>query len=154
MGAFADDVNEHLRERLASRRPGFEWVTEGYVAGTPVDVLGEGGDHLVCVELEWRRADPADNTAKLFRHLSEGAIDAGRVTVCQVFTAFYDLASGGVSAKRENAEFVGRVAADTFERLSYHPVEFALDPPRRGADRPEDWRAVADRAAADVAAVL
>lgn len=149
VGAFADDVNAHLRDALAAAVGG-TWETEHRVAGTPVDVAGTLDGRLVLVELEWRRADPADNTAKLFRHLSEGTIDADRVTVCQVFTAYYDLTSDGVSSKRENAEFVGRVAARTFARLSYHPVEFPLDPPKRGAERPDGWRKVADETAGEI----
>ena len=153
MGAFADDVNDYLREGLAERRPRFEWSREHRIAGTPVDVAGRTRDHLVAVELEWRRADPADNTAKLFRHLHTGSVDR-RVTVCQVFTRYYDLASGGVSSKRENAEFVGRVAARTLSGLSYHPVEFDLDPPKRGTDRPEGWKAVVEATAAGIDSLL
>lgn len=155
MGAFAEAVQDHLRESLAAARPAYDWTTEMYVGGTPVDVAGASGGHLVLVELEWRRADPADNTAKLFRHLTGGALDEyERVTACQIFTAYYDLASGGVSSKRRNAEFVGTVAADRFDRLSYHPLRFDLDPPKRGADRPDGWRAVADRTVREVAALV
>ena len=144
MGTFADDVNARLRAALAERRPEFDWETEYPVGSTRADVGGETDAHLVLVELEWRRADPADNTAKLFRHLSEGRLDFERVSAFQVFTGYYDLASGGVSSKRENAEFVGRVAADSFEYLSSHPVEFDLVPPKRGGERPGDWPVVAD----------
>jgi hypothetical protein len=154
VGQFATDVNAHLRDALAERRPGFEWEREYRIAGTSVDVAGVAPDHLVLVELEWRRADPADNTAKLFRHLTEGRLPHDRVTAFQVFTGYYDLASGGVSSKRENAEFVGRVAADGFDRLSYHPVEFGSTPPKRGGERPEDWREVADATADRIAARL
>jgi hypothetical protein len=111
VGCFADDVNACLRDRLASDRPALEWTTERDVAGTPVDVAGDGDRRLVAVELEWRRADPSDNAAKLFRHLSEGSIDADHVVVVHLFTRYYDLASGGHSAKRKSAEFVGEVAA-------------------------------------------
>jgi hypothetical protein len=69
MGRFARDVQEHLRDCLETDHPYFEWTMEHYVAGTPVDLFGEDDDNLVCIELEWRRADPADNTAKLFRSL-------------------------------------------------------------------------------------
>jgi hypothetical protein len=110
-------------------------------------------DHLVAVELEWRRADPADNTAKLFRHIHEGSIDR-RVTVCQVFTGYYDLASGGVSSKRKNAEFVGRIAARTLSDLAYHAVEFGLDPPKRGGDWPPEWREVADETVDRIASLV
>ncbi|MFC6939508.1 hypothetical protein ACFQE8_05945 [Salinirubellus sp. GCM10025818] len=154
MGTFASDVNDRLRDGLADRRPRFEWRREYRIAGTPVDVAGVAPDHLVAVELEWRRADPADNTAKLFRHLSEGALDHDRVSVFQVFTGYYDLASGGVSSKRENAEFVGRVAADSFAELRYRPVEFGMTPPKRGGGRPGEWREVADDTADRIAESL
>ncbi|PSQ10821.1 hypothetical protein BRC93_08185 [Halobacteriales archaeon QS_5_70_15] len=154
MGAFADAVNGRLREALAERRPRFEWEGEHPIAGTPVDVAGVPPDHLVAVELEWRRADPADNTAKLFRHLPEGPLDRERVSAFQGFTGYYDLASGGVSSKRRNAEFVGRVAADSFGELSYHPVEFEMIPPKRGGERPDEWREVADETAGHIAGSL
>ena len=144
MGAFADAVNERLRERLQSSAPGVEWTTEHDVAGTPVDVVGTREGEVVCVELEWRRADPADNTAKLFRHLVEGSLDAECVRVYQLFTGYYDLASGGVSSKRLNAEFVGRVAARTVPELTYEPLDLPIDPPKRGGDRPPDWEAAVD----------
>jgi hypothetical protein len=153
VGAFADAVNDRFREGLAERRPGFEWTREHRIAGTPVDVAGVTPDHLVAVELEWRRADPADNAAKLFRHIHEGRVDR-RVTVCQVFTRYYDLVSGGVSSKRANAEFVGRVAARTLSDLSYHAVAFDLDPPKRGADRPTGWIEAADGAVDRIASLL
>ena len=153
MGAFADAVNDRLRAGLAERRPRFEWTREHRVAGTPVDVAGVTPDHLVAVELEWRRADPADNAAKLFRHIHEGSVDR-RVTVCQVFTRYYDLVSGGVSSKRANAEFVGRVAARTLSDLSYHAVAFDLDPPKRGADRPTGWTEAADETVDRVASLV
>ncbi|MEF8884818.1 MAG: thiolase family protein [Haloarculaceae archaeon] len=143
MGNLARRVQERFRERLAAARPGLDWTVEHRVAGTPVDVAGLGNS-VVLVELEWRRADPADNTAKLFRHLAEGQFDADRVVVAQVFTGYYDLARGGVSTKRENAEFVGRVAADTFDCFSYAPVDLAIDPPKRGDALPDDWRAAVD----------
>lgn len=151
MGRFAMDVQAHLREHLARLAPDFDWTTEHRIGRTPVDVAGESATRLVVVELEWRRADPADNTAKLFRHLAEDAL-VGRVDVFQLFTRYYDLANGGVSSKRENAEFVGRTAATTFDGFRYHPIEFELDPPKRGAERPAGWRAVADTAAREVRA--
>jgi len=154
VGEFADAVQERLRERLAERRPSLDWQTEYRVGPTPVDVAGvdSGGagesataKTLALVELEWRRADPADNSAKLFRHLADGALDEhDRIVVCQVFTGYYDLARGGVSSKRENAEFVGRMAAEAFDRVAYHPVNFDLDPPKRGGEWPDDWRGRAD----------
>ncbi|ERH09815.1 MAG: hypothetical protein J07HX64_01577 [halophilic archaeon J07HX64] len=69
------------------------------------------------------------------------------MAVFQLFTGYYDLQRGGVSSKRRNAEFVGRVAAETVDRLSYTPVEFDLDPPKRGGTWPEDWETAADTVA-------
>ena len=151
MGAFAEAVQARLAETLAERLPGYEWATEHYVEGTPIDVAGIDDRRLVVVELEWRRADPADNTAKLFRHLTDGALDDyDAVSVFQVFTGYYDLTSGGVSSKRENAEFVGRTAADRFDRVTYQPVDFDLDPPKRGTDWPDGWETIADAAASAI----
>jgi len=144
MGEFATDVQEHLCDRLASERPDWDWRTEYRIEGTPVDVAGRGDRELVVVELEWRRADPADNTAKLFRHLDAGEVAADQVTIFQVFTDYYELARGDVSSKRKNAEFVGEVAARATDGLSYHPIEFELEPPKRGGSRPADWEAIAD----------
>lgn len=154
MGKFARDVQEYLRDCLEDDPPRFEWTTEHSVAGTPVDLFGTADTSLICVELEWRRADPADNTAKLFRHLSEGTLSTARVIVCQVFTGYYDLASGGVSSKRLNAEFVGRVASEMFSGLSYHPIEFSMVPPKRGAERPDDWETIADETASEIDVLL
>jgi hypothetical protein len=151
VGRFADEVNDRLRTTLASDAPALAWSTERYVAGTPVDVAGDGPDRLVAVELEWRRADPSDNAAKLFRHLSAGSIEADRVVVVHLFTRYYDLARGGVSSKRRNAEFVGSVAADTLDGLSYHPVTVDIDPPKRGGDRPAGWQDAVTRVAETVA---
>lgn len=174
MGEHATAVQARLRELLAERRPDREWHTEYSVAGTPVDVAGTptdvaetptdmagtptdaadtDADSLVLVELEWRRADPADNTAKLFRHLADGRFET-RVVVCQIFTGYYDLTTGGVSSKRENAEFVGRAAARAFDRMTYHPVELPLDPPKRGGDLPGSWESATATAAEAVAATL
>jgi hypothetical protein len=146
VGEFADDVNAYLCDGLAERLPDLGWETEFRVAGTPVDVAGRSPDHLVLVELEWRRADPADNAAKLFRHLVEGSLSYPRIDAFQLFTGYYDLASGGVSSKRENAEFVGRTAADSVPGLAYRPLDFGLTPPKRGGERPDGWREAADEA--------
>lgn len=154
MGAFAAVTQERLRDALAATRPGFEWTTEYALGGTPVDVAGESPGRLVLVELEWRRADPADNAAKLFRHLVEGTVGAERVVVCQVFTAYYDLEGGGVSSKRENAEFVGRAAADAVDGMSYHAVDLPLYPPKAGGDPPEGWEELVGGTARRIADLL
>jgi hypothetical protein len=154
MGEFATAVQERLRERLRERRPAYDWETEVYVAGTPVDLAGEQSGRRVLVELEWRRADPADNTAKLFRHLASGELDSREVLVVQVFSAYYDLASGGVSSKRENAEFVGTTAAEAFDRLTYRPLDLAIDPPKRGGEWPSDWKRAVDEIAGEIAELL
>lgn len=166
MGTFATATQDRLCNTLAERCDDYDWETERRIAGTPVDIAGRRSAEWVLVELEWRRADPADNTAKLFRHLAEGALDgdnasdasdtpdADRVAVFQVFTGYYDLTSGGVSAKRENAEFVGRVASDALDRFTYVPIEFELDPPKRGGERSGDWQTVVDATARTIATRL
>ena len=144
MGSFAREIQRYLREQLAARRPETTWEVEYRVGGTPVDVGGHSAETLVLLELEWRRADPADNTAKLFRHVAENSVTAERVFVLQLFTRYYDLVNGGVSSKRKNAEFVGRTAADAFERVHYSPLDFDIEPPKRGGEPPNDWRSAAD----------
>lgn len=147
MGEHARRVQERLRDHLRERDGDREWHLEEHVAGTPVDLVGRPGDHsdddlLTLVELEWRRADPADNAAKLFRHLAEGAegVAAAEVCVVQIFTAYYDLARGGYSSKRLNAEFVGRAAADSLDRVTYRAVDLEIDPPKRGGELPAGWQ--------------
>lgn len=154
MGRFATDVGKRLADRLAAARPAFEWETEHRLGATPVDVGGRSADRLVLVELEWRRADPADNAAKLFRHAVEGSIATGRVAVVQVFTRYYDLVSGGVSSKRLNAEFVGHTAADTLDGFSYRPLTIDIDPPKRGGERPDGWQAAVDATAGTIAETI
>ncbi|MDY7081800.1 MAG: hypothetical protein SXQ77_05190, partial [Halobacteria archaeon] len=80
-----------MKKTLAGELPVFDWRTEYYVGGTrtPVDVAGVG-ERLILIELEWRRADPADNTAKIFRHLSETQ-NQKRVEFFQLFTRYYQL---------------------------------------------------------------
>jgi hypothetical protein len=151
MGEFAATVQARIREGLADRHPHLAWEIEFDVAGTPVDVAGRADDRLVVVELEWRRADPVANTAKLFRHLDSGALDASQVAVVQVFSGYYDLARGGVSSKRLDAEFVGRVAADALDAFSYHSLDVDVDPPKRGGERPPNWEAAVDDAVAAIA---
>ena len=124
------------------------------VVGT-AEETSAGEDRFVAVELEWRRADPANNTAKLFYHVEAGEMDAyDEVVVCQLFSGYYDLASGGTSSKREVAEFVGETAAESVENVEFHPLRLPIDPPRKGGERPEDWRARIDETAADLASLL
>ncbi|WP_435156111.1 hypothetical protein [Haladaptatus sp. DFWS20] len=135
MGEFAETARDHMRDILAERMPRFDWESEHRIQRTPVDVVGLTDDHFVAVELEWRRADPVNNTAKLFYYVDEGELETyDRTSVFQVFTGYYDLASGGVSSKREVAEFVGSVAAESFEHVSFLPVTFGLEPPKRGGE--------------------
>lgn len=146
MGTFADAAAERLRDDLAARLDSHAWTTERYVGRTPVDVAGDG-DPLILVELEWRRADPANNTVTLFRHLADGAFDDRTVRLVQLFTRYYDLQPGGVSSKRENAAFVGERVATTVDGVSYAPLTLDVDPPKRGGDRPDGWEAAVERAA-------
>ena len=141
MGETATQVQRRLRERLAGSHPRYEWRGEHAVGDTPVDVTGVG-DALVLVELEWRRADPVNNTAKLFRELVETDLASANDTVhiLQLFSRYYDLASGGVSTKRRNAAFVGERVVETVEAATYTAVTLDIDPPKRGGDLPEGWR--------------
>lgn len=155
MGSDAERMASKLEAAMAARKPSLTWTTERYVGGTPVDVASEGnregpGDQVVLVELEWRRADPANNTVKLFRHLDEGTF-AGDVRVFQLFTRYYDLQSGGVSSKRENAAFVGDRVAKTFDEVTYEAVTLDVDPPKRGGELPDDWRGAVTAAADRIA---
>lgn len=165
MGEFARTLQTAIRDRLVATTEGFEWHEEHDVGGTPVDVVGvpttasasanasasDGERVLVAVELEVRRADPANNTVKLLRHLDAGALDRyDRVVVCQAFSNYCDLASGGVSTKRENAAFVGRLAERADDRVAFHAVDLAVDPPKRGEDSPADWAAGVEDAVAAI----
>ena len=143
MGQFADGVISRLRRQLALECPTYTWETEYPIAETPVDVVGIG-DQYILIELEWRRADPADNAAKIFRHLSTSEIEAEEIIIIQLFTNYYDLVSGGVSSKQKNAEFVGEAAADSLDKVIYHPLEFDIDPPKSGKERPTEWEKKAD----------
>lgn len=69
----------------------------------------------------------------------------------QVFTRYYDLVSGDISSKRKNAEFVGRVAADALDGLSYRSLTIDVDPPKRGGERPESWQGATDAVAETIA---
>lgn len=141
VGEFADEVRDGIRDALAERCPDYAWETERRLRRTPIDAVGETDTRFVAVELEWRRADPANNTAKLFYYLSEGDLaDYESIAVCQVFTGYYDLQSGGYSSKREVAEFVGRRTSDSFENVTYDAFDLAIDPPKRGGTRPDGWR--------------
>ncbi|MDH5018962.1 hypothetical protein [Halobacterium rubrum] len=151
MGEFADTLHEAVRDALAARDPSRDWQTEWYVRRTPVDVAGMPDDSavpLVLVELEVRRADPANNTVKLARYADAGDLD-GPVRLVQVFTDYYDLETG-VSSKRENAEFVGDLAADSIPSFDYDAVSLSVAPPKRGTDPPADWRDAIDAAAAEM----
>ncbi|EFW90666.1 hypothetical protein ZOD2009_18270 [Haladaptatus paucihalophilus DX253] len=151
MGEFAETVRDYVRDTLAERLPRFDWETEHRIRRTPVDVVGRTDDRFVAVELEWRRADSVNNTAKLFYYVDSGDLDRyDRISVVQVFTGYYDLSSGGVSSKREIAEFVGTVTADSFEHVSFSPVTFGLEPPKRGGEWPDGWRAVADETVREI----
>lgn len=144
MGEFATAVQRYLRDELSEGVPSLDWRTEFHIGGTPVDVAGVDEQVLVLVELEWRRADPADNTAKLFQHLDSGSIDRQTVLVFQVFSRYYDLASGGYSSKRRNAEFVGRTAATVTDRLSYDPLDLDVNPPTQCGEWPDGWESAVD----------
>ena len=126
-------------EALSEAHPDLTWRTEYRIGKTPVDIAGVDDGLLVLVELEWRRADPADNAGKLFRHLNASTQLPNSVLFAQVFSGYYDLTRGGVSAKRKNAEFVGKMAARSVESLRYCPISLPLDPPKRGGPRPENW---------------
>jgi hypothetical protein len=152
VGEFADDVHETLRDALAARDASRDWQTELYVRRTPVDVAGISPTTeapLVLVEVEMRRADPANNPVKLARCASDGGFDRP-VRLVQVFSDYYDLAGGGVSSKRENAEFVGRLAATELDSFDYEAADLDVEPPVRGDDRPDDWRAAVDEVADEV----
>ncbi|WP_458189545.1 hypothetical protein [Haladaptatus sp. NG-WS-4] len=151
MGEFAETARDYVRAALTERLPRFAWRTEHRIRRTPVDVVGDTAKHFVTVELEWRRVDPVNNTAKLFYYVDQGELAAfERITVFQVFMGYYDLDSGGVSSKREVAEFVGDVAADSFAHVSFHPVTFGLTPPKRGSEWPEEWVSVAEETVDDI----
>ena len=143
MGKLASTFQSYLRSQLSESHTPLDWKTEHRIAGTPVDVVGIGDETIILIELEWRRADPADNSAKLFRHIDAGHIDQSRVIAIQIFTGYYNLASGGISSKRKNAEFIGHIAEDAIGTLTYCSVDFELEPPKRGNDWEEDWKTFA-----------
>ncbi|QCJ47255.1 hypothetical protein [Haloprofundus sp. MHR1] len=145
MGKFAKSVQNYICESLTEHYPTGSWEPEFSISGTPVDIGGKKVDHLYLVELEWRRADPADNAAKIFRHLQADRVEAEQVTFFQIFTDYYKLSHGGVSSKRKNAEFVGEIAAQTFGKLSYCAVDFYMNPPKRGEKWPDTWKEATDK---------
>jgi hypothetical protein len=150
VGENAERVQTHLAERLSERIPDADWETEYRVENTPVDVAGNLEDKFVLVELEWRRADPADNAAKIFRHASNRD-EEGDVRVFQVFTRYYELSDGGVSSKRKNAEFVGEAAAESLDGFCYAALTLGIFPPKRGGALPEDWRSEVYETADEIA---
>lgn len=153
MGEFADDVVSRLKDRLEPNLSAYDWEAEHVISGTPVDLAGASANETILIELEWRRADPADNTAKIFRHLSESE-SMRDVTVMQLFTDHYDLVSGDVSSKRKNAEFVGKVAADSLDELNYCAIGFDIDPPKSGTERPPGWKETTDSMALDLVSII
>ena len=154
MGKFADEVVHRLKDHLEQFCSSYAWETEYPIAQTPIDIAGIDGDQYVLIELEWRRADPADNAAKIFRHLSTREISAEQVRILQLFTNHYNLRSGGVSSKRKNAEFVGETAAKLLEHLTYHPIDFEIDPPKSGEDRPPQWIDATDSTGEKLASII
>lgn len=147
MGEFADRVAKRLRSELNARTDR-EWVTEHRVGRTPVDVAAPGAP-AVLVELEFRRADPANNPVKLARHAAEGTL--GECVLIQVFSGYYDT-ENGVSSKRENAEFVGELASESLDGFSYRALDMGFTPPKRGDDPPENWEATIEALADEIAA--
>jgi hypothetical protein len=154
MGEFADDVVAHLKNRLERETMSHDWRTEYRISGTPVDLAGISTDSDVLIELEWRRADPADNTAKIFRHLSDSGSVTDSITVIQLFTNYYGLVSGGISSKRKNAEFVGSVASESLDELRYCPIGFEIDPPKTGEERPPKWEETTDSVATEISNII
>lgn len=140
MGESAKHIQHELVDQLKRSHNEFDWRVEQKFAGTPVDIHGETDQRSIIIELEWRRADPADNTAKLFRHLEEGSLGSSNILVLQLFTEYYDLSRGGVSSKRKNAEFIGQKAAEASDRFEYSAVDFHLDPPKGDTDLLDGWK--------------
>ncbi|GAA0295105.1 hypothetical protein [Halarchaeum salinum] len=170
MADFTARVQRALRDALAERLPARAWETEWYARRTPVDVAGvpeSDGDAagvsrsgtdaadapLILVEVEMRRADPANNPVKLARYADEGEFERPVVLV-QLFSDYYDLETGGVSSKRENAAFVGRLATAHVEGFTYAARDLALSPPKHGADPDGEWEAAVTTVADGIASRL
>jgi len=153
VGENAERAQTYLAERLSESVPNADWETEYRVGNTPVDVAGKTEDELALVELEWRRADPADNTAKIFRHASGERDEEGEIniSVFQIFTRYYQLSESGVSSKRKNAEFVGEAAAENLDGFGYAALTLGIAPPKRGGALPEDWRSEVYETADEIA---
>jgi len=153
---FTDRVHAHLRDALAARYPARSWETEWYARRTPVDVAGVPTDAaapLVLVEVEMRRADPANNPVKLARYAHEGDFDRD-VRLVHLFSDYYALDSGGVSSKRQNAEFVGTLASDHLDGFAYDAFTLGVAPPKHGATPDGAWRTAVDEAAAAIDSLL
>lgn len=71
MGDFANDVTQRLMQLLSKDLSEFNWESEYRIGGKPVDIVGVKSAHYILVELEWHRADPADNVAGIFRQLTK-----------------------------------------------------------------------------------
>lgn len=95
-----------------------------------------------------------NNTAKLFYYADDGKIENDEVIICQLFSGYYDLESGGHSSKREVAEFLGETAAESVGRVSFHPFGLLIDPPKKGGNRPEGWQVRIDEIAEQIASLL
>lgn len=139
MGKNADKVQERMEDVFRQLKPGYDWDTEYSIEDTPVDISGLSGDSIFLVELEWRRADPADNIAKIFRHIEAENLEEDQVKIVQIFTAYYDLKRGGVSSKRNNAEFVGKITTQSIQKVTYHAVDFDLAPPKEDEELSKNW---------------
>lgn len=150
MADTARRVTDEFRRVLAGLLPDHEWQVEHAIGDTRVDLAGIG-EPWVLVELEWRRADPVNNTVSLLRSLGPAGPVAERAVVAQVFTRYYDLADGGTSTRRRNAEYAGRLADEGVTGVRYLPVTLDVTPPRGDGDLPAGWQEAVATAAATIA---